>query len=197
MSPRCVGLIYFLLALLLQTVSAKAQKRIEAGVFLDYLKISQTGTDNVGVGGRIGYRIHRNVMLEGELAYDYGINFNEAFLNVVTGNLVAIERTSVGVTHFLAGPEVERSRGHFHPFATLKAGAFDFRLSPSLLPISGVVSDLIDLRTSTLNAALYPAGGLEVTLGPAGLRLEMGDEVYFNHGPRNNFRLTFGPTLRF
>jgi hypothetical protein len=53
-----------------------AQSRVEAGIFLDYLGISQTNTNNFGVGGRFGYRIHRKVMMEGELAYDYGINFH-------------------------------------------------------------------------------------------------------------------------
>ena len=129
--------------LVLQTGSLLAQKRVEAGIFLDYLSISQTGTNNFGLGGRFGYRVHRHVMLEGELAYDYGINFDEAFRSVVNGDIVAIERTSVGITHGLVGPRVERSGGHFHPFATFKAGFMDFRLSPSLLPISSVVSSLL------------------------------------------------------
>jgi hypothetical protein len=45
-----------------------AQERVEAGIFLDYLSISQTNTNNFAVGGRFGYRIHRKVMMEGELA---------------------------------------------------------------------------------------------------------------------------------
>ncbi len=185
------------LAFLLFSTSLFAQKRIEAGVFIDYLSISQTGTNNVGLGGRFGYRVHRNVMVEGELAYDYGVNFNEALRNIANGNLVGIERTSVGVTHGLFGPTLERSNGHFHPFVTLKGGFVDFRLSPSLLPISTVVTDLLGLRTSNINAAIYPAGGLQATLGPVGLRFEMGDEIYFNRGAQNNLRLTFGPFVRF
>jgi len=59
-------------------------------LFADYLGISQTSTDNFGLGGRFGYRIHSNLMFEGELAYDYGINFNEAFRNIVNGDIVAI-----------------------------------------------------------------------------------------------------------
>jgi len=53
------------------------------------------------------------------------------------------------------------------------------------------------LRTSSLNAALYPGAGIEATLGPVGLRLEAGDEIYFNQGAHNNLRITFGPFLRF
>lgn len=176
---------------------AVAQSRMEAGIFLDSLSVSQTSTDNLGLGARFGYRVHSNVMLEAELAYDYGLNFDEAYRNVINGDITAIEHTSIGVTHGLIGPMVQPAHGHFRPFATLKAGFVDFRLSPSLLPYSNVVSSVFGLRTSSLNAALYPAGGVEVSIGPVGLRLEAGDEVYFNRGAHNNLRITFGPIIRF
>ena len=174
-----------------------AQKRVELGAFIDYLNISQTSTNNFGLGGRFGYRIHSHVMLEGELAYDYGINFNEAYRNISNGNLAAIERTSIGVTHGLFGPMFLPTKGHLRPFATIKAGFMDFRLSPSLLPYSNVASTVLGLRTSNLNAAIYPAAGLEASLGPVGLRFEAGDEIYFNAGSHNNLRITFGPIVRF
>jgi hypothetical protein len=102
----------------------------------------------------------------------------------------------VGVTQFLVGPKFQPS-GRFRPFATIKAGFTDFRLSPGLLPYSNVVSTILGLRTSNLNAAIYPGAGLQAAVGPVGLRLEVGDEIYFNHGGHHNFRLTFGPILRF
>lgn len=174
-----------------------ARDRIEAGVFLDYLGISQTSTNNFGVGARFGYRVYPGIMLEGEVAYDYGLNFDEAYRNVANGDLATIERTSVGVTQGLIGPKVQRRAGHLHPFVTLKAGFADFRLSPSLLPYSNVASSIFGLRTSNLNFVLYPAAGISATLGPLGLRLEGGDEIYFNRGPHHNLRITFGPILRF
>jgi hypothetical protein len=188
------------MALLVSAIcpQAHAQKRVEAGIFLDYLSISQTKTNNFGLGGRFGYRIHRRIMLEGELAYDYGINFSEAFRDISNGSIAEIQRTSIGVTHGLLGPKLlpARERG-FHPFLTAKAGFVDFRLSPSLLPLPPLASTLIGLRTSNLNFALYPAGGLEPALGPVGFRLELGDEIYFNNGTHNNLRITFGPIVRF
>jgi hypothetical protein len=194
-------LAFILFAWLLLGSLAFAQSRVEAGVFIDYLSVSQTSTNNFGLGGRFGYRVHRDVMLEGELAYDYGINFEEAYRNIANGNLAAIERTSIGVTHGLFGPKLQPSGGGFRPFATLKAGFVDFRFSPSLIgtlfPNGGIVSTILGLRTSNLNAAIYPAGGVEAALGPVGLRFELGDEVYFNNGAHNNLRLTFGPILRF
>jgi hypothetical protein len=185
-----------ILPLLLFATSSFTQK-VEAGVFFDYLSISQTSTNNFGLGARFGYRIHRDVMLEGELAYDYGINFDEAYINIANGNIAAIERTSVGVTQGLFGPKLQPAGGGFRPFATFKAGLVDFRLSPTLLPYSDVASAVFGLRTSSLNAAIYPAAGIEASLGPIGLRLEAGDEIYFNHGAHNNLRITFGPILRF
>lgn len=179
------------------TTFAAAQSRVELGVFLDSLSISQTGTSNFGLGARFGYRVHRCVMLEGEFAYDYGLNFDESFRDITTGNIAAIERTSIGVSHGLIGPTLQPSHGHFRPFVTLKAGFIDFRLSPSLLPYSTVVSSIFGLRDSNLNFALYPGAGIEASLGPVGLRLEAGNEMYFNRGAHGNLRITFGPIVRF
>ncbi len=174
-----------------------AQERVEIGIFLDYLGISQTNTNNLGVGGRFGYRIHRKMIIEGELAYDYGINFHEAYRNITNGDITAIERTSIGVTHGLFGPTLQPDKGRFRPFVTLKGGFMDFRLSPSLLPLSTAESTLLGLRTCSLNVAMYPGAGVEASLGPVGLRFEVGDDIYFNGGAHNNLRITFGPILRF
>lgn len=188
-----------LMALLfcLTVAQARAQSRMEAGLLLDYLNVSQTQTPNFGLGARFGYRVHRHVMLEGELAYDYGVNFNELYVNVTSGKVAAIGRTSIGVTDGLFGPMLEPAHRHFRPFVTLKGGFIDFRLSPSLLPYSSVASSVFGIRNSTLNAALYPGGGAEASLGPVGLRLEFGDLVYFNNGGHNDLRITFGPIVRF
>lgn len=194
--------ILWLLALVLCVVipPARAQSRMAAGVFLDYLNVSQTQTPNFGLGGRFGYRVHSHVVAEGELAYDYGVNFNELYVNITNGNAAAIERTSIGVTDGLFGPMIEPAHGHLRPFATFKGGFIDFRLSPSLvslLPYGGVASSIAGIRTSNVNAALYPGAGVEASLGPLGLRLEFGDLVYFNSGGHNNLRITFGPIVRF
>lgn len=176
---------------------ANAQKRVEAGLLIDYLSVSQTQTNNFGIGGRLGFRVHHDVMLEGELAYDYGVNFQEAYSNIANGNVTAIEQTSIGVTQGLVGPKLQPARGHLRPFVTLKGGFVDFRLSPSLVPYSTIVSTVFGIRDSSVNAALYPGGGAEATLGPLGLRLEFGDLIYFNQGAHNNLRITLGPILRF
>jgi hypothetical protein len=192
-----VALSIFALVLCGSSSPVHAQKRVEAGLVVDYLSVSQTKTNNFGLGGRFGYRIHHNVMAEGELAYDFGVNFEELYGNVANGDITALEQTSIGVTEGLFGPMLQPAHGHLRPYVTLKGGFIDFRLSPSLIPYSGVVSTVLGIRTSSLNAALYPGGGAEATLGPVGLRLEFGDLIYFNDGAHNNLRITFGPILRF
>jgi hypothetical protein len=189
--------IVIALLLLACPCSLLAQRRVEVGVFLDSLSISQTNTNNFGVGARAGYRIRRTLLVEGELAYDYGLNFDEVYRDVTNGNVTAIQNTSIGVTEGFFGPTLRPARGHFRPFVTLKGGFVDFRLSPSLLPYSNVASTVLGLRTSSLSAAIYPGLGAEASLGPVGLRLEFGDSVYFNDGAHNNLRITFGPIIRF
>ena len=94
---------------------AYGQSRIEAGLLLDYLNVSQTHTNNFGLGGRFGYRVHRNVMLEGELTYGYGVNFSEAYRDITNGDVKAIEKTSIGVTDGLFGPALQPAHGHLRP----------------------------------------------------------------------------------
>jgi hypothetical protein len=42
-----------------------------------------------------------------------------------------------------------------------------------------------------------PGGGVETTLGPVGLRLDVGDEMYFSNGTHHNLKVMFGPYIRF
>ena len=117
---------WFPIILLLASFSL-AQKRAEAGLFVDYLDVSQTSSSN-----------RRNSWFDRSEA-----------------------RTRWWVSS-----------------VTLKAGFVNFRLSPSLLsnllPSAAIVSNILGLRTSNLNAAIFPAGGLEAVLGPIGLRFEFG-----------------------
>jgi hypothetical protein len=191
--------IFFVLAILVCANSNQlfAEEHVEAGVFVDYLNISQTNTNNYGLGARLGIRAARFIALEGEFAYDYGINFSETYRNISNGNITAIANTSIGVTHGLIGPTLKPPKGALRPFVTLKGGFVDFRFGSSLVPYSDAASVILGLRTSSLNAAIYPGGGVEASLGPVGLRLEVGDELYFNRGGHNNLRATFGPIIRF
>jgi hypothetical protein len=53
------------------------------------------------------------------------------------------------------------------------------------------------LNGGTTDFAVYPGVGVEAFAGPIGLRLEAGDQVYFDHGGHNNLRASVGLQLRF
>ncbi len=54
-----------------------------------------------------------------------------------------------------------------------------------------------NLRSNNVSGAVYPGAGVEGHLGPVGLRLEAGDEIYFAGGTHHNARVAFGPFIRF
>jgi len=60
-----------------------------------------------------------------------------------------------------------------------------------------VSSQIANIHSSSVNGVFYPGGGLEGHLGSVGLRLDIGDEMYFNSGAHHNLRMAFGPYIRF
>jgi hypothetical protein len=62
-------------------------------------------------------------------------------------------------------------------------GGFDkFFVNSCPMTFSCVSSQIANLRADNVNGVFYPGGGVEAHLGPVGLRLEAGDEMYFSHG---------------
>ena len=64
-------------------------------------------------------------------------------------------------------------------------------------PLGNFFSSVGNLGTQDVIAEVYPGGRIEGFIGPIGLRVDVGDEMYFANGTYHNFRLTFGPTIRF
>jgi len=63
--------------------------------------------------------------------------------------------------------------------------------------VSGFTNAFNSVDTGATRFAVYPGGGVEAFLGPIGLRLDVGDEIYFLNGAQNNLRVTFGPHFKF
>jgi len=63
--------------------------------------------------------------------------------------------------------------------------------------VGAAISSIENLRANNVTGILYPGAGLEGHIGPVGLRLEAGDEIYFAGGRHHNPRVAFGPFLRF
>jgi hypothetical protein len=191
-----IGLIGCMAAIACMAPPAAAQNHVELGAFADYFRLQNTHSNFVGVGARLGVGVHHYVTLEAEMSYDFAQAFTEGFQNTSGGN-VGFSQTNLRVLHGLFGPTISTGHGAFRPFVTVKGGFINFRFDPTQAGFSSFTSSVGNLRSSDVNGVLYPGGGFEALLGPIGLRLEVGDEIYFVHGGNHNLRVTFGPVIHF
>lgn len=191
-----VAFLFFLAGCVVPLASAQDKEHVQVGLFADYLNLSQTHTNFGGVGARLGFQLYKEVKLEGEMSYDFDQAFSEGFTDTTTGT-VSIQRTGMRVLHGEFGPKVNIGHHAIQPFVTLKGGLIDFRINNAPATLGTFFSSVDGLRANNVNGVLYPGGGLQGHLGPIGLRLDVGDEMYFNHGTHNNLRVAFGPTFRF
>jgi len=194
------GLLILLLMVGLVPASL-AQERshmIQLGAYADYFHLSQTKTDFAGLGGRFGFTTYKSVTLEAEMSYDFNQVFTEGFTdNSTVPPAVTVVRSNIRALHGLFGPKFELGHHSFHPFLTVKGGFNNFRFDARPVTLTGFTSTVDNLRSSDLTGVLYPGGGLEGHVGPFGLRLDVGDEIYFSSGTHHNFRVSFGPYIRF
>jgi hypothetical protein len=174
---------------------ASAQDHFQVGAYADYFRVSQTKTNMAGLGGRVGYKAFSHVILEGEMSYDFKQAFTEQCLSPSCA--VTVANSNIKVLHGLFGPKIVAGHGAIHPFLAVKGGFVNFRLDPRPASFGTFTSSVDNLRSNNVSGTLYPAGGLEGRIGPVGLRLEAGDEIYFAGGTHHNVRLAFGPFIRF
>ena len=168
----------------------------EVGVFADYFRASQPNPviNFVGIGGRVGFNVHPNIALEAEMSYDFSRNFTSTFNNGFSTQFVT---TSVRPLTALFGPKFQAgTSGPFRVFVTGKVGFVNFSTSTQNAA-AGFVGSFGSITDGNTRFALYPGGGIEGFWGPFGLRLEAGDEIYFDNGAQNNLKITFGPHFRF
>jgi hypothetical protein len=170
----------------------------EVGVFADYFRLQAAPRDLFGVGARLSFNVHKNVQLEAEMAYDFERGFAEGF-NDGAGT-ATIQPSSLRVLHGMFGPKFQVGKeGPYaiRAFVTAKGGFVNFGFSNASVA-SGFTSAIDNLRRDNNgNAVFYPGGGIEGYVGPIGLRLDVGDEIYFNNGANHNLKITFGPHIRF
>jgi hypothetical protein len=190
---KSVALLFVLAAILVPV--AAAQEKFQVGAYGDYFRLSQTDTNLAGLGARVGTKLFPHVMLEGEINYDFEQAFTEHCLS--TGCTVTVANSNLKVLHGLFGPKIVAGHGAIRPFVAVKGGFINFQLNPRPASFAGFVSSVDNLRSNNVSGTLYPAAGLEGHIGPVGLRLEAGDEMYFAGGTHHNPRIAFGPFIRF
>jgi len=196
---KCGVFLSIAALLLLAAPMASAQENrmdhVEIGVFAHYFRFSPTNSNFLGAGARIGFNLTKNLQLEAESSYDFNRVFTETYTN--TSGTVTTTRSNLRILHVLIGPKLQTGSGSVRLFGTIKGGIINFRFDPTSSIFSGLTSSVGGLRSNNVRGVLYPGGGAEAFLGPIGLRLDVGDEIYFLNGAHNNLTVTFGPSVRF
>jgi len=188
--------LLFLAGCLVPLASAQDDEHVQVGVFADYFRLAQTDNNFGGVGALASFQVYKEIKLEGQMSYDFNQTFTEGFTDTSTGS-ITFNRSNLRVLHGEFGPKINIGHHAIQPFVTLKGGFVNFRFDPAPATVGTFLSSVNGLRADNVNGVLYPGGGLQAHLGPIGLRLDVGDEIYFNHGTHNNLRVAFGPVFRF
>jgi hypothetical protein len=187
-----VALLLFLAGWLVPFASA--QDHFQVGAYGDYFRITQASTNLAGLGGRAGVKLLSHVVFEGEMSYDFEQAFTEVCTNCAT---LTVAPSNLKVLHGIAGFKLIGTHRAIRPFLLVKGGFINFQLSSRPPSFSGFASAVDNLRSNNVSGVFYPGAGVEGNLGPIGLRLEAGDEIYYTGGPHHNPRVAFGPFLRF
>jgi hypothetical protein len=195
-----------LLFAILPSVRAQdKENHVEIGIFGDYFRLGETrgpslsgtgATSFGGVGARLSINVSRRWQIEPEMNYDFAASFAEGFTGPA-GTTAGFTTSSLRILHGMIGPKIQTGGGAFRAFLTVKGGGDNFMFSSAPVTFSTFTSSVGGLRTNSVVGVVYPGGGIEAYIGPIGLRIDAGDEIYFQNGAHNNLRITVGPSIRF
>jgi hypothetical protein len=173
------------------------------GVYGDLFRVNPAGGSAVnflGLGARVGFNVHPHIALEAEMNYDFMKNYTTINTSSNSGTVSSTTvstrtRPLIG----LFGPKLQfGTSGPLRAFVTGKVGFTEFSHTSTTTASGETFSNSLDqFGGGTTHFAAYPGGGIEGFFGPIGLRVEAGDQIYFNNGSYNNLRVTFGPEIRF
>jgi hypothetical protein len=174
---------------------AQSSDHVEFGGFGEYLRLERTSPqlNLVGLGGRVAFNVRPSIQLEAEMSYDFRRSITNTFSDGVTLETV---NTQFHTLTGLFGPKFSTGSGPVRLFLTGKVGFINFTTA-NVGATAGFKGALGAVTDGNAKLAVYPGGGIEAFAGPIGVRAEIGDEIYFDGGARNNPRVTFGPQLRF
>ena len=171
---------------------------IEVGVFADYVRLQHADNANLwGVGGRFGIGAAPHVNLEAEMAYDFERTITNTF-STTTGPVTTTTtaRTPLRLWHGTFGPMLWFGSKHARAFVVLKGGFLNFSVSRGTA-VSGFTGAVATFSDGDTNGVFYPGGGFELSAGPIGFRLDVGDLMYFDNGANHNLSVKFGPNFHF
>ena len=165
----------------------------EFGVYFDYFRLEFAKLNLFGVGGRAGFNIRPAVAIEGEMAYDFERSTTQT---ITSGGIANTFRSNLRLIHGLAGPKIQTTKGPIRLFAVLKGGLLNFGVGGPVTAGS-FAKQIGTIKDGDTNGVFYPGGGIEFNAGNFGIRLEAGDEIYWDNGPNHNFKFMGGPQIRF
>lgn len=187
-----ISVVTLALALMAPAVFAQNEEHGEVGVFVNYLRFNNLNNQNFwGVGGRVAFNLNRWAQLEGGMSYNFARNFTTGTPGV-TGTF---SRTAFHTLDGLFGPKFQTGAGPVKAFVTAKAGFINFMVNNNG-SVSGFTGQVANVPSGDTHFAFYPGGGIELFAKWFGVRAEIGDEMYWENGHRNNLRFTFGPQFR-
>ena len=201
MNRKCTSSAPFRSLLCLALLSSLALEvhgqHVEVGGFGDYENsdVPTFPQNAFGLGGRLDINIHRFLQTEFEMAYDVK---HAQFVLAQSAASAVLTTSKLGIVHANAGIKLQTRGGSF--FLFVKGGVNRYDPERSTSSISGtpvVVSTFPTTVDSVVKGVFYPGGGIGFHAGPLGIRLDAGDEIYWDNGAHHNLRVTFGPTFRF
>jgi hypothetical protein len=189
----CLGLIAPA-ALAQSTLNNDNDKKLgDVGVYFDWTKLQFAKINLHGVGGRVSFNIRPAIALEAEMAYDFQQSVTQSF---TSSGITNIFTSQVRLIHGLAGPKIQATKGPVQFFAVLKGGVMNFGVSGPAAA-GTFATQVSTIKDGDTKGVFYPGGGIQFNIGIFGVRVEAGDEIFFDNGPNHNFKLMAGPVLRF
>jgi hypothetical protein len=166
----------------------------EFGVYGEYLHLSQTQNNFAGLGARLGFNVHPNVQIEGNFVYDFAENYTTS---TSTAFVTSFTTSRVTMLHGMVGPKFEVGTTHARLFATVQGGFVHFDVNNGGSVASGFTTSFSDIANGGNHGLLYPGVGGEMYVGPVGIRLDVGDFIYWATGAHGNWDVRLGPQIRF
>lgn len=163
------------------------------GVYFDFTRLQFAKLNMFGVGGRVGFNLRPAIVLEGEMAYDFERSSTQT---LTSGGITNTFRSNLRLIHGLVGPKIQTTKGPVRLFVVLKGGLLNFGVGGPVTAGS-FANQIGTIKDGDTNGVFYPGGGIEFNAGKFGIRLEGGDEIFWDNGPNHNFKFMGGPQIRF
>jgi hypothetical protein len=172
----------------------KPMDHVEVGAFVNYYRLTDPAPtrDFLGLGGRVAFGIRPSIQMEAEMSYDFKRSYTSTFTDGITTTAVTSQLRTL---HGFFGPKFQTGSGPVRLFLTGKVGFDNFSVTDQNPPAGFTTA--VGLGSGATHFAVYPGGGIEAFAGPFGIRLEAGDDIFFDGGAHNNLRVSVGPQFRF